>query len=174
MIGDLLLRLNTLLSRYKTVFFLSLLFIIAVLGFGISRLKITESIFATLPKGKSFEEFNRLIENKSIINQIVFSININPETDTDEAGILAETFADSLNNLELKATVAKANQAMGNLNEITRKINAGEGTLGALVTDKTMYTNLNKALNSFDSLMVDLKYNPHHYFAPLGKKPKKK
>ncbi|MDB5258200.1 MAG: transporter-related permease with domain [Chitinophagaceae bacterium] len=83
-------------------------------------------------------------------------------------------FADSLNHLELKATVAKANQAMGNLNEITRKINAGEGTLGALVTDKTMYTNLNKALNSFDSLMVDLKYNPNHYFAPLGKKPKKK
>jgi 1-acyl-sn-glycerol-3-phosphate acyltransferase len=97
MIGDLLLRLNTLLSRYKTVFFFSLLFIIAVLGFGISRLKITESIFATLPKGKSFEEFNRLIENKSIINQIVFSIRINPEIDTDEARMLAETFADSLN-----------------------------------------------------------------------------
>ncbi|MDB5272184.1 MAG: transporter-related permease with domain [Chitinophagaceae bacterium] len=83
-------------------------------------------------------------------------------------------FADSLNHLELKATVAKANQAMGNLNDITRKINAGEGTLGALITDKSMYTNLNKTLASFDSLAVDLKYNPHHYFAPLGKKPKKK
>ena len=83
-------------------------------------------------------------------------------------------FADSLNHLELKATVAKANQAMGNLNEITRKINAGEGTLGALITDKSVYTNLNKALNSFDSVMVDLKYNPNHYFAPLGKKPNKK
>jgi phospholipid/cholesterol/gamma-HCH transport system substrate-binding protein len=83
-------------------------------------------------------------------------------------------FADSLNHLELKATVAKANQAMGNLNEITRKINAGEGTLGALITDKTVYTNLNKALVSFDSVMVDLKYNPKHYFSPLGKKPKKK
>ncbi|MBC7486491.1 MAG: MCE family protein [Cytophagaceae bacterium] len=83
-------------------------------------------------------------------------------------------FADSLNHLELKATVAKANQAMGNLNEITRKINAGEGTLGALVTDKAVYNNLNKALMTFDSVMVDLKYNPNHYFAPLGKKPKKK
>ncbi len=83
-------------------------------------------------------------------------------------------FADSLNHLELKATVAKANQAMGNLNEITRKINEGEGTLGALVADKTVYNNLNKALISFDSVMVDLKYNPKHYFSPLGKKPKKK
>lgn len=82
--------------------------------------------------------------------------------------------ADSLNNLELKATVAKASQAMGNLNEITRKINAGEGTLGALVTDKSAYNNLNKTLSDLDSLVVDLQYNPNHYFAPLGKKPKKK
>jgi phospholipid/cholesterol/gamma-HCH transport system substrate-binding protein len=82
--------------------------------------------------------------------------------------------ADSLNNLELKATVAKANQAMGNLSEITRKINTGEGTLGAMVTDKSLYNNLNKTLSDLDSLVVDLKYNPNHYFAPLGKKPKKK
>ncbi|MBE9464087.1 1-acyl-sn-glycerol-3-phosphate acyltransferase [Dyadobacter subterraneus] len=96
MIGDLLLRLNTLLSRNKTAFFLSLLAIIAVLGFGISRLKITESIFSTLPKGKTFEEFNRLVENKSIINQIVFSINIKEETDTEDAKTLAENFASDL------------------------------------------------------------------------------
>jgi 1-acyl-sn-glycerol-3-phosphate acyltransferase len=98
MIGDLLLRLNTLLSRQKTVFFLTLFLIIAVLGFGISRLKITESIFATLPKGKTFEEFNRLVENKSIINQIVFSVNIKSGTDTEDAKTLAEQFADSLQN----------------------------------------------------------------------------
>jgi phospholipid/cholesterol/gamma-HCH transport system substrate-binding protein len=82
--------------------------------------------------------------------------------------------ADSLNDLELKATVAKANATMGNLSEITRKINAGEGTLGALITDKSLHTNLNKTLTDLDSLLVDLQYNPNHYFAPLGKKPKKK
>ncbi len=82
--------------------------------------------------------------------------------------------ADSLNSLELKATVAKANLALGNLTEITRKINAGEGTLGALVTDKSAYNNLNKTLTDLDSLVIDLQYNPNHYFAPLGKKPKKK
>jgi 1-acyl-sn-glycerol-3-phosphate acyltransferase len=96
MIGDLLLRLNTLLSRKKSLFFLVLLIILAVLGYGISRLKVTESIFATLPKGKTFEEFNRLVENKSIINQVVFSVNIAPDTDTEEARIIAQAFADSL------------------------------------------------------------------------------
>lgn len=96
MIGDLLLRLNTLLSRKKTLFFALLFLMIGILFFGISKLRITESIFSTLPKGKSFEEFNRLVENKSIINQIVFSVNLPAGIDTEEAKTIAETFADSL------------------------------------------------------------------------------
>jgi len=96
MIGDILLKLNILLSRQKLIFFVSLITFIAILGFGITRLRITESIFATVPKGKTFEEFNRLIENKSIINQIVFSIDIPTETTSEDAATLATTFADSL------------------------------------------------------------------------------
>jgi hypothetical protein len=96
MIGDLLLRLNKFLSSHKTAFFLSLAIIVSVLFAGILRLKVTESIFATLPDGKSFEEFNRLVESKNIINQIVFSIEIPAETATDEAKALADAFSDSL------------------------------------------------------------------------------
>lgn len=96
MIGELLLKLNLLLSRQKPFFFLSLTFLIGVLALGITRLKVTESIFATLPKGKTFEEFNRLVENRSIINQIVFSIDLPRETATEDAAILAANFADSL------------------------------------------------------------------------------
>ncbi len=96
MIGDLLLRLHQFLSRHKPAFFLSLVFLTSFLILGISRLKVTESIFATLPKGKSFEEFNRLIESKNIINQIVFSIDIPEETTSDEAKLLGEAFSDSL------------------------------------------------------------------------------
>jgi 1-acyl-sn-glycerol-3-phosphate acyltransferase len=96
MIGDLLLRLNKFLSSHKTAFLLSLAIIVSVLFAGILRLKVTESIFATLPDGKSFEEFNRLVESKNIINQIVFSIEIPAETATDEAKALADAFSDSL------------------------------------------------------------------------------
>jgi 1-acyl-sn-glycerol-3-phosphate acyltransferase len=96
MIGDLLLRLNKFLSRHKPAFFLSLIVLISVLFLGISRLKVTESIFATLPKGKSFEEFNRLIESKNIVNQIVFSIDVPAETTSDDAKLLGEAFSDSL------------------------------------------------------------------------------
>lgn len=96
MLGDLLLRLNKFLSSHKAAFFLSLLAIVGILLAGIARLKVTESIFATLPKGKSFEEFNRLVESKNIINQIVFSLEIPAETDTDAAREIAENFTDSL------------------------------------------------------------------------------
>ncbi len=96
MLGDLLLRLNKFLSSHKPAFFLSLLVIVSFLLAGITRLKVTESIFATLPKGKSFEEFNRLVESKNIINQVVFSLEIPAETGTDAARELAESFSDSL------------------------------------------------------------------------------
>ena len=96
MLGDLLLRLNKFLSSHKAAFFLSLLVIVSILVAGIARLKVTESIFATLPKGKSFEEFNRLVESKNIINQIIFSLEVPAETDADAARELAGNFTDSL------------------------------------------------------------------------------
>lgn len=96
MIGELLQKLNTLLSRHKTVFFSILLLFISVLGFGISKLRVTESIFAALPKGKSFEEFNKLVESKSFLNQVIFSIRYDNETDELDAVDIAKTFSDSL------------------------------------------------------------------------------
>jgi 1-acyl-sn-glycerol-3-phosphate acyltransferase len=96
MIGELLFRLNLLLSRHKAVFFLFLIGLIGVLGYGISRLRVTESIFSTLPKGDKFEEFTKLIDNKNIINQIVFSLENDPETESYEALQLVESLADSL------------------------------------------------------------------------------
>jgi 1-acyl-sn-glycerol-3-phosphate acyltransferase len=96
MIGDLLLKLNVLLSRQKVIFYVGLFILIAILAVGISRLRITESIFATLPKGKTFEEFNQLVENRNLINQIVFSVDIPTETSTEDAAALADSFADSL------------------------------------------------------------------------------
>jgi 1-acyl-sn-glycerol-3-phosphate acyltransferase len=96
MIGDLILRLNKFLSGHKPAFFFSLILLSGFLLSGILQLKVTESIFAALPKGRSFEEFNRLVESKNIINQIVFSIEIPADTDTETARLIAEELSDSL------------------------------------------------------------------------------
>lgn len=81
--------------------------------------------------------------------------------------------ADSLKDSDMKATVAQANLAMTQLAEIQRKINAGEGTMGALVNDKTLYTNLNTTILSLNKVLSDFYNQPNFYLAPLGKKKRK-
>lgn len=84
-----------------------------------------------------------------------------------------DSLADSLNDLELKQTVANANALLVELNKSATKISKGEGTLGALVNDKAAYTNLNKTLADLDTLLVHFNKNPNYFLKPLGSKPKK-
>jgi phospholipid/cholesterol/gamma-HCH transport system substrate-binding protein len=50
-------------------------------------------------------------------------------------------------------------------------VNKGEGTLGLLVTDKELYTNLTKSTANLESLLADLEANPKRYvhFSLFGK-----
>lgn len=97
-LGKFALKVVEFLYRRKALFFSCLILIIGFISIGISRLKINESIFSTLPKGKSFEHLNTLIENKNISNQVIFSIKVNDENDADAISHLASSFADSLRN----------------------------------------------------------------------------
>jgi phospholipid/cholesterol/gamma-HCH transport system substrate-binding protein len=82
--------------------------------------------------------------------------------------------ADSLKSLELKQAVKAATLAMNDLNAITTKINTGEGSLGDLINNKQTIHNLNRTMLTLSEVLADLKYNPRHYFKPLGEKPRKK
>ena len=54
------------------------------------------------------------------------------------------------------------------------KISSKEGTLGALINDKTLYNKLNDAILSAEILMDDLRTNPKRYvnISVFGKKDK--
>jgi len=71
--------------------------------------------------------------------------------------------ADTINDLNMKRTIAKANAALQNLQDITAKINSGQGTLGLLVNDKSVYQNLDQSVKDLDKLLVDLQKNPKRY-----------
>ena len=58
------------------------------------------------------------------------------------------------------------------LNEVLTKINTGEGTLGALVNNDSLYDNLNAATTQLDLLLEDLRMNPNRYLSVFGKKDK--
>ncbi|UTW62743.1 MCE family protein [bacterium SCSIO 12741] len=87
---------------------------------------------------------------------------------------LAE-FSDTLNTLEIKQTIDQANTALASANEILRKVEEGEGTMGELVNNDTLYQNLEAASKNLDLLLIDLQNNPKRYvhFSVFGRKDKK-
>lgn len=81
--------------------------------------------------------------------------------------------SDSLKTLKLNQTLTKTQQAISNLNQTLSRLNKGDNTMSKLMTEDTLYVNLNKLLKSLDSLAVHLNTNPKHFLAPLGKSKKK-
>lgn len=83
------------------------------------------------------------------------------------------TLSDSLKMMQLNSTVNKAQQSLGKLNETLSRLNTGDNTMSKLITEDTLYTNLNQLLNSIDSLARHFNKNPKHFMAPLGKSQRK-
>lgn len=91
--------------------------------------------------------------------------------------VLTTNFAklsDSLNAAGLGRTLASLESTMANLDKVTQKIENGDGTLGLLMTDKELYTNLNNTTLELDLLLQDLRLNPKRYVnvSVFGKKQK--
>jgi phospholipid/cholesterol/gamma-HCH transport system substrate-binding protein len=71
-------------------------------------------------------------------------------------------FSRASNDLEkITSTLEDLSTSLKNLSE---KIEKGEGTLGQLVNDETLYQDLKKTTRSIDELVEDIKKNPKRYF----------
>lgn len=101
-LGNFIVRITEYLSRKKILFWVGLLFLFLFLGNGIRKLRISESIYSALPKGKSFQTFNGFIENKNISNQVVFSLAIADTTGTTDIAPVLQVFTDSLTRVSGK------------------------------------------------------------------------
>ncbi|WP_392346086.1 MlaD family protein [uncultured Polaribacter sp.] len=80
--------------------------------------------------------------------------------------------SENINAVDFKKIIDKADEAVGNFNEMSKKINAGEGTIGQLLNDKRMYDNLEAATGELEQLLRDIKLNPKRYihFSVFGKR----
>jgi phospholipid/cholesterol/gamma-HCH transport system substrate-binding protein len=77
-----------------------------------------------------------------------------------------ETSLNNLNNASnqfIKITSALEDLSIS-LKNLSEKIEKGEGTLGQLINDRTLYQDLKKTTRSIDELIEDLKKNPKKYF----------
>ena len=74
-----------------------------------------------------------------------------------------ESISDSLAKSEIPGTFVRANKTLDDMNNILGKINNGEGTLGMLMNDDSLYMELNRSASALDSLLLDVKNNPKRY-----------
>lgn len=84
--------------------------------------------------------------------------------------------SDSLAKAQIKGAIDDASKSLKQLNIMLTKINEGQGTLGKMAKNDSLYNNLNKSANDLDKLLKDLRINPERYihFSVFGKKEKRK
>lgn len=82
------------------------------------------------------------------------------------------TFSDSLAALEMNATLQKAQATFDDMSVIMAKIKNGEGSMGQLINNDSLYFNLQSATKDLDKLLIDMKENPKRYvhFSIFGRK----
>lgn len=112
--------------------------------------------------------------NATLINANTLIQNINDKvTKLDPVLTNANGTLEKINNLEIEKSIAELNTSLEQLSAMMTSINEGQGTLGKIVKDDSLYNSLNQALVDLDILLVNFNNNPKHFLGPLGKSKKK-
>ena len=109
---------------------------------------------------------------KNVMNNQVPSVITKLDTTMSD---LQQVVTD-VKDANLKATVARVDTALDNVNYLIADFRSPNGTVGMLLNDKGLYNHIDSAVVSVDSLLVDLKANPKRYvhFSLFGAREKKK
>lgn len=104
---------------------------------------------------RTSETFNASLQN-----------TVNPNM--NKLGILMDT----LNDLSLKSAMDSTRKVLGDLSTTLSNINSGQGTMGKLMTDDSLYNNLEAVTRNLDKLLIDFNNRPKRYvhFSLFGKK----
>ena len=101
----------------------------------------------------------------SILNNTA-SITNNIKNNNEKIDNIINNFSimsDSLAKSNFTDIINNANKTIANLDLILTKVNEGEGSLGMLLKNDTLYTNLENASYNLSALLRDLKENPKRY-----------
>lgn len=86
----------------------------------------------------------------------------------------AKKVSEKLAAMEIQPTIDSLNTMISSLKATAAKLNSPDGTIGALMNDKTLYNKLNDAILSAEILIDDLRTHPKRYvnLSIFGKKDK--
>jgi phospholipid/cholesterol/gamma-HCH transport system substrate-binding protein len=108
---------------------------------------------ATTELAASSRQLNSLLAND--IKPLVGNLNT-------VSGNLA-AFTGNLNQLDLSATMKSVDEAVDNLNTLSRRLNQPDSSLGLLLNDRSLYDNLDSTAVNASRLLLDLRQNPKRY-----------
>jgi phospholipid/cholesterol/gamma-HCH transport system substrate-binding protein len=83
------------------------------------------------------------------------------------------TLSDTLKRMQLNKTIAKTQQTLTSLNTTLTRMQKGDNTVSKLMTEDTLYVNLNRLILRLDTLAKNFNNNPKHFLGPLGKSSSK-
>lgn len=136
-------------------------------------------IFANLSAAST--SLNTLIASQnSSLNKTLAHVNsITGNLDSNKSKINntlsnLETTSSKLADLKLEETISNLNNTVAGLNGVLAKANNKDGTIGLLLNDKKLYSNLENTSRSLNILLDDLRVHPKRYISisVFGKKDK--
>ena len=108
-------------------------------------------------------------------NLNTFSGNLNKNNESLNRTVTnLETTSSKLAQADIEKVIQTLQATANNLNEVTNKINSNNGSLGLLLNDKKLYSNLENSSRSLNILLDDLRVNPKRYvnISLIGRKNK--
>lgn len=106
----------------------------------------SEAMISTMQNTSEFTD--NLNENNKKINELLANL---------------QQLSKNLNQINYAASFEKLDNTLEESSQILTSIRSGNGTLGQLITNDTLYYNLNKASLRLDSLIEDIKARPRRY-----------
>ena len=121
---------------------------------------------------------NSLSETSGNINDFIKDNSPNLTTTIDNlnaTSLKMKDMSNSMSEVDLNLILTNLDSTISNLNNITNKLNQGEGTVGKLIYDDGLFKNLDNATKNLEELIEDIKLNPKRYvhFSIFGKKSDK-
>lgn len=146
-----------------------------------SILTSLNTLLADPALGNTLHNVDKITANLTVttaqLNSLTANLNRNmPGMLTKANNVLDNTakLTSKLSKLEIDNTVTRVNATLYNVEQMTARLNNGQGTLGLLMRDPQLYYNMAAAMQSADSLLIDLRQHPKRYvhFSIFGKKDK--
>ena len=158
--------------------------------------KMIPQITAMMPKLDSIlVSLNTILGNPSIMNATNNIENLTAELNKtteivnsllkDDISVAADKLvqieddllkvSSQLSEVDYVNIVASLESSLKNIENITAQLDGGEGTVGMLLKDSTLYQRLDATCGAANALLEDLKENPKRYvhFSVFGRKEKK-